>query len=61
MPAGGQGVAKMVVGIASAMFIAMFAWGGEYFGWSDPNGKVQLALFASFVLGIVGGYKAKGD
>jgi hypothetical protein len=51
----------MVVGIASAMFIAMFAWGAQYCGWSDPEGKVQLALFTSFILGIIGGYKAKGD
>jgi hypothetical protein len=51
----------MLVGIAVAMFIAMFAWGGAYFGWSDPEGKVQLALFTSFILGIIGGYKAKGD
>ena len=49
----------MVVGIAIAMFIALFGWGGEYFGWTDPNGKVQLALVTSFVLGIIGGHRAK--
>jgi hypothetical protein len=41
------------------MFIALFAWGAGYFGWSDPQGKVQLALATSFILGIVSGYKAK--
>jgi uncharacterized membrane protein YjjB (DUF3815 family) len=51
----------MIVGLASAMFVAMFAWGAHYFGWSDPDGKVQLALFTSFILGIVGGYKSRGD
>jgi hypothetical protein len=51
----------MVVGIAVAMFVALFGWGGEYFGWTDPNGKVQLALVTSFILGIIGGYRAKGD
>ena len=50
----------MVIGIASAMFIALFGWGGTYFGWSDPEGKVQLALVTSFILGIIGGYKVKG-
>ena len=50
----------MVVGIAIAIFITLFAWGGKYFGWDDPTGKVQLALATSFILGIVSGYKAKG-
>jgi len=27
--------------------------------WTDPNGKVQLALVTSFVLGIIGGHRAK--
>lgn len=48
----------MIVGLAAAIFIALFGWGSNYFGWSDPNGKVQLALAASFVLGIVAGYKS---
>lgn len=50
----------MVAGLAIAMFIALFGWGSEYFGWTDPNGKVQLALFTSFILGIVASYKARG-
>lgn len=53
---GGRG---MIVGIAAMMFVALFGWGQEYFHWSDPTGKIQLALFASFVLGIVCGYKTK--
>ena len=48
----------MIVGLAAAIFIALFGWGSNYFGWADPNGKVQLALAASFVLGIVAGYKS---
>ena len=51
----------MVVGIAIAMFVALFGWGSNYFGWHDPQGKVQLALATSFILGIIGGFKAKGD
>ena len=46
-------------GIAIAMFVALFGWGASYFGWSDPEGKVQLALATCFILGIIGGYKAK--
>jgi len=50
----------MVAGLAIAMFIALFAWGSSYFGWSDPSGKVQLALFTSFILGIIASYKSRG-
>jgi len=50
----------MVIGVAIAMFIALFGWGARYFGWHDPNGKIQLALVTSFILGIVASYKARG-
>ena len=36
------GKARMV-GLALAMFIALFGWGANYFGWHDPVGKVQIA------------------
>jgi len=49
-----------MVGIAIAMFIALFGWGANYFGWSDPDNKIQLALAESFILGILSGYKARG-
>ena len=55
----GQSKGVRMAGIAIAMFIAIFGWGSRYFGWSDPDGKVQLALATSFILGIIGGYKAK--
>ena len=29
-----------MVGLALAMFIALFGWGDKYFGWFDPDGKV---------------------
>ena len=50
----------MVASVAIAMFIALFGWGAKYFGWSDPSGKVQLALVTSFILGIAASYKARG-
>ena len=49
----------MIVGLAIAIFIALFGWGSSYFGWSDPEGEVQLALFTSFVLGILCGYRSQ--
>ena len=55
-----RGGIRMVVGIAIAMFIALFGWGAGYFGWHDPEGKVQLALATSFILGIIGGFKSRG-
>jgi hypothetical protein len=48
-----------MIAIALAMFIALFAWGARYFGWDDPIGKVQMALFTSFILGAVCGYKSR--
>jgi hypothetical protein len=49
----------MIVGIAALMFIALFGWGQDYFRWVDPSGNVQLALFTSFILGIICGFKSK--
>lgn len=57
---GSGGELPMVGGIAIAMFVALVGWGGKYFGWTDPDGKIQLALVTSFILGIIGGYKSKG-
>lgn len=45
--------------IAIAMFIALFAFGAKYFGWDDADGKIQLALVTSFILGIISGYKVR--
>lgn len=50
----------MIVGLASLIFILLFGWGDTYFGWHDPHGDLQLALGASFILGIVAGYKSRG-
>jgi hypothetical protein len=50
---------QMASGIAIAMFVALFGWGSRYFGWEDPNGKVQLAIGVAFILGVLSGYKAK--
>ncbi|MFL6774671.1 MAG: hypothetical protein ACJ8ET_12675 [Sphingomicrobium sp.] len=57
-PVGGS--FRMVGGIAIAMFVALVGFGGKYFGWQDPDGKVQLALVTAFILGIIGGFKSRG-
>lgn len=50
-----------MVGLATAMFIGLFAFGHEFLGWSSAtNDQVQLGLFVAFILGIVCGYKTKG-
>ena len=44
----------IAVGIlALAMFIGLWGWGQQMFGWSDPDGQVRLAMFASFIFGII--------
>lgn len=43
--------------LALSMFITLFAFGGQYLGWSDAHGQVQLALFMAFVFGIICGYR----
>jgi len=54
------GAKIMMVAVAAGMFILLFGWGADYFGWDDSSGKVQLALFTTFVLGIICGFKSKG-
>jgi hypothetical protein len=57
------GVAKelVMVGLAAAMFVGLFAFGAPLFGWSEAaHQQLQLGLFLSFVLGIICGYKTRG-
>ncbi len=50
-----------MVGLATAMFIGLFAFGQEFLGWSNAsNTQVQTGLFMAFVFGIICGYKTKG-
>ena len=46
-----------MAGLVTVLFIALFAFGANYFGYDDPGGKVSLSLFASFVFGIISGYR----
>lgn len=49
-----------MVALATLMFMGLFGFGASYFGWSDPVGKIRLALFATFTLGVIAGYKTRG-
>ena len=49
-----------MLGVALTMFVALFGFGHELIGWSDPGGQVKLGLFMSFLFGIVCGSRARG-
>jgi len=46
--------------LAIAMFIALFAFGKQIFGWHDTSGDVQLALVASFLFGVIAAFRNRG-
>jgi hypothetical protein len=50
---------RFMLGLALVCFIGLFAFGGNFLGWTDPAGKVQLGLFMSFLFGIVCGYRTR--
>lgn len=64
MPAGCARVAQydgviVMAFIATFLFIVLFAYGRTYFGWDDPKGDVQIALFSAFVFGIICGFRVR--
>jgi hypothetical protein len=62
MPIGGTLHRKEIsmVGLATALFIGLFAFGQQYIGWDNSsNANVQLGLFMAFIFGIICGYKTK--
>lgn len=44
--------------LAMVMFIALVGFGRDYFHWSGD--QVELALFATFVFGVICGFKVRG-
>jgi len=48
-----------MMGLALSMFIALFAYGHNLLGWTDPHGQVQMGLFMAFLFGIVCGFRAR--
>jgi hypothetical protein len=49
-----------MAGLAMVLFITLFAFGGQYLGWTDPEGWVQISLASSFIFGIICGFRIKG-
>jgi len=45
--------------IAVAGFVALFAFGENGIGWSDPQGHVQFAIFMAFVCGVISGFRSR--
>jgi hypothetical protein len=56
----GAAMGFFMVALSTILFMGLFGFGSTYFGWSDTEGKVRLALFAAFTLGILCGYKSRG-
>jgi len=50
-----------MAGLAMILFTALFAFGGQYFGWTDTTGHIHLALFVSFVFGMVCGFRFRNS
>lgn len=45
--------------VALAMFIGLWVYGHQLFGWTDGNGDIKMAIFIAFILGIICGYRVK--
>lgn len=43
--------------LALMLFVALYGFGAQVMGLPSANGQVQLALFLSFLLGIICGYR----
>jgi hypothetical protein len=44
-------------GLALAIFIGLYMFGAQVMHLPSGDGNVQLALFLSFILGIICGYR----
>jgi hypothetical protein len=45
--------------VALAMFIGLWVYGQELFGWQDATGDIKMAIFITFILGVICGYRVK--
>lgn len=45
--------------LALLIFLGIFTFGGEAFGWSAYESDVRIALFLTFVLGIICGLRVR--
>ncbi len=49
-----------MMALAFAMFMGLFFFSAQILGLHDVTGQLQLGLFASFLFGIICGYRVKG-
>jgi hypothetical protein len=59
LQSGAENGTRIMGMIALSMFIGLWFYGKQMFGWSDPNGDINLAIFVTFILGIICGYRVK--
>jgi hypothetical protein len=45
--------------LATGLFVALFVFGPQVLGYSDGDGSIRLAMFATFVFGLLTGYRAR--
>ena len=45
--------------IAIAMFVILFVFGPQMLGYADDDGTIKIALFATFVFGVLAGYRSR--
>jgi hypothetical protein len=45
--------------VALAIFIGLWAYGQEIFGWQDSTGDIKMAIFLAFILGIICGFRVR--
>ncbi len=45
--------------VATCMFVCLFVFGPQVLGYSDDDGTIKIALFATFAMGVVAGYSAR--
>jgi hypothetical protein len=46
--------------VALLIFVAIFTFGDQLFGWYDDGSRIQIALGLCFALGVLCGYKSRG-
>ena len=46
--------------VATCMFVCLLVFGPQVLGYLDDDGTIKIALVATFAMGVVAGYRARG-
>ena len=46
--------------VATCMFVCLLVFGPQVLGYLDDDGTIKIALVATFAMGVVAGYCARG-